>query len=80
MKGCTLYNYTIQVLESIRTDRQRQTFKHFLSEFHANNLKENNPMYSDPAKRKGGTIMLFADESGKPESAKRHRESYEKKK
>jgi len=80
MKGGNLYNYALQVMESIKTDSQRQTFIHFLSEFHANNLKENNPMYSDPAKRKGGTIMLFADESGKPESAKRHRESYEKKK
>ena len=51
-----------------------------LSEFHANNLKEYNPTYSDPAKRKGGTIMLFADESGKPDTAKGHREAYEKNK
>ena len=70
-RSCNLY---------VATPAQRQTFTSFLNEFHANNLKENNPMYSDPAKRKGGTIMLFADESGKPESSKRHRESYEKKK
>jgi hypothetical protein len=70
----------MQIQTDICFVSQRQTFIHFLSEFHANNLKENNPMYSDPAKRKGGTIMLFADESGKPDSAKRHRESYEKNK
>ena len=80
MKGGNLYNFTMQVMESIKTDAQRKTFTSLFSEFHANNLKEKNPTYSDPAKRKGGTIMLFADESGKPDTAKRHRESYEKNK
>ena len=80
MKGSNLYNYTIQVIDTIRTDEQRKTFTSLLSKFHANTLKENNPTYSDPAKRKGSTIMLFADESGKPDNAKRHRESYEKNK
>jgi hypothetical protein len=75
LKGSDLYNYTVQVMQSIRTPAQRQTFTSFLKEFHANNLKENNPNYSDPAKRKG-TMMLYADESGKPDTAKRHRELY----
>ena len=40
MKGGNLYNFTMQVMESIKTDAQRKTFTSLFSEFHANNLKE----------------------------------------
>ena len=77
-KGDSLYNYTMQVMDSIRTKKQHQRFEEFLHDFHAEILAENNPQYSDPKKRKG-TVMLFADESSRADSTKRHREWYEQK-
>ena len=77
-KGDNLHNYTMQVMDSIRTPLQREKFHNFLVSFHAENLAENNPQYSDPKKR-NGTIMLFADESGKADCAKCHRLWYESK-
>ena len=69
-QGDSIYNMTQQVIESIKTEKQKQKFIDFLSTFHADNLAENNPQYSDPAKRKG-LLMLYADESGRNSSSKR---------
>ena len=71
-KGDNLWNLVQSTISTIKTYEQRVNFEDTMRSIAARNIAQNNPSY-----KSGGLTMLSMDESGKSDSAKRKRQSYE---